>query len=668
MGTNSFIMHKIINNKISTLIVFLIVGMNVLLVRSSFAQRGYYDAPYIRYEADTGVLTGATVLAASFDQSDLQSEASEQVCVDLSISEASVEWTLAEQGDGLVVRYSVPDGESGVLNVYVNDVLVDTLALSSYYSWEYLWMDGNPNNSGVSNENPRMRFDEVRLKLDSPIPAGGTLKLERKTGNIHLDFAEIEMIPAEVTSDPSDVVYSGDGSDLQGFIDANGGEVIYLPAGVYNVDRELYFGVNSTTLKGAGMWYTQIHFTNNNAQQGGLRANAYDVSYSGLYLTTVRNSRSNSYKGINGVYTSGSTIENIWAEHFEAGAWIAQFNSGSINYADGFTMSYCRLRNNYADGINLSKGTRNSTVEHCSFRNNGDDDMAIWPVGSYSCDNNTYRYNTSENCWRAAGCAIYGGKNNKAHHLLIRDNVEVGIKVNNSFSGVGFDSEGMHEFYEITIIHGGTFNDLYNNPVGAIDIRCYNEAGTRVYNISFSEIDIIDSKNDAIHIQRSGGDGIYNLNMENININGTGVEYPDNDVNNLNWGRGYGYLFVGYPTGYGTYCDITYSNIGGNAVTNYNDLQKGSFDWQSDCITSLDSKAQPQIEVYPNPFNESTQLRTDFDQDFTVTVINTQGKIVRTLELSGPGVHSIGQNLPRGMFLLRIQSAGRTQSYRIVKL
>ena len=551
------------------------------------AQTGYYDAPYIRYEADRGTLANATVTTKSYIQSALQSEASGQVCVNLSAAGASVAWTVSAEGDGLVVRYSVPDGQSGVIEVHADNVLVDTLNLTSYYSWEYLWSNGNPNNSGVVNTNPRMRFDEVRMKLPSKILAGGNLKLVRRTGNIHIDFAELESVPAAVSSSPGDAVYSGNGSDLQTFINNNGGDTIYLPAGVYNVSTRLHFGTDNTVLKGAGMWYTQIHFTNNNSTGGGggLRANASNISYSGLYLTTVRNSRSNSYKAINGVYTSGSVITNVWAEHFECGAWIAQFSSGSILWSDGFTISHCRFRNNFADGINLSKGTRNAIVEHCSFRNNGDDDMAIWSAEGLECRNNTFRYNTSENCWRSYGCGIYGGSNNKAQYLLIRDNIEVGLKVNNSFAGFGFNDNGMHEFSDITIINCGTFNDIYNNPVGAIDILCTNVSGTRVKNVKFLNITILDSRNDAIYINRKSGEGFYNLIFQNITVNGTGKEFPDNNAKGLNWGRGYGILFVGNPSGHGIYCNMTYLNRGGNATVDINNAQIGAFSWTENCIT-----------------------------------------------------------------------------------
>jgi hypothetical protein len=572
-------------------IINLIIGIILFLTTTLNAQIGYYDAPYTRYEANLGTLTNATATAKSYTQSTLQSEASDQVCVDLSGAGASVAWTVTADGDGLVIRYSLPDGQSGSLDVYANNVFVATLNLTTYYSWEYLSSNGNPNNVGITNTNARMRFDEVRMLLPSKIITGGNLKLVRNTGNITIDFAELESVPAAVTASGGDVTYTGTGSNLQSFINSNGGATIYIPAGIYNMGTELYLGTANTVLKGAGMWYTELHFTNNGGGNGGLRANATAISYSGLYLSTVRNSRSSSYKGINGVYTSGSSITNVWAEHFECGAWIGQYNAGSIAIADGFTISNCRFRNNYADGINLCKGTSNTIVEHCSFRNNGDDDMAIWSANSLECRNNTFRYNTSENLWRASGCAIYGGYNNQAHHLLIKDNLEAGLKVNNSFAGAPFNSSGMHVFSDITIIACGTFNDLYNNPVGAVDIACFSVAGTMIKNVKFVNITITDSRNDAIYISKKNGQGFYNLTFENISVNGTGKEYPYNDfIGRPTWGRGFGVLFVGSPSGYGSWCNMTYTNIGGHAASDVDKTQIGTFNWtKAGCGTYITS-------------------------------------------------------------------------------
>lgn len=565
------------------------------------AQRGYYDAPYKRYEADQATLTNATILPKSHKQADLQSEASGQVCISMSAVNASAEWIVTEAADGLVVRYSVPDSQSGTMGVYNNGTKVATLTLTSNWSWEYLATNGNPNNVGVVNTNPKMRFDEVRIKLSSKILVGGKLKLIRESGNISLDFAELEPVATAKMAPAGAVIYNGDGSTLQAFIDANGGKMIFLPTGVYNVNRKLWFGVNNTKLAGAGMWYTQIHFTYTTANEGGLYADASGIVFSDLYLTTVRNSRTNSYKAINGVYTATSVIENVWAEHFVCGAWIAQYWFSGVANADGFVMKHCRFRNNYADGVNLCKGTANAIVEHCSFRNNGDDDMAVWSADGLECQNNTFRYNTSENCWRAAGCAIYGGLSNKAHNLMIRDNLEVGLRVNNSFPGIAFNTGGLHQFTDITIENCGTMNDLFNTPVGAIDLVCNNVAGTRINNVKFANIDIVNSKNDAVYIRKQAGEGFYNLIFENINIVGTGKEYPDNNVTNSTAKRGYGLLFAGNPAGNASCCGINVSDRGGNALTDIDISAKGTLIWTAltGCLTTVLTKKEIQnMSVY----------------------------------------------------------------------
>ncbi|WP_428232598.1 Ig-like domain-containing protein [Flavobacterium sp.] len=599
----------------------------ILLTSGLQAQRGYYDAPYKRYEANLGQLSnGASTTPKSYAQADLQSETSDQQCVNMSATNATVQWTLTEAADGLVIRYSVPDGQTATLGVYNGNTKITTLTLTATWSWEYLWSNGNPNNGGITNQNPRMRFDEVRYKLPAKIAASGQLRLVRETGNVHVDFAEMEPVPTAVTAPAGSVTYTGNGSDLQTFIDANGGKKIFVPSGVFNVNRELYFGTANTSLIGAGMWYTQINFTNTSSLNGGLRANATNISFTDLYLTTNSASRSNSYKAINGVFTSGSTLKNIWAEHFECGAWIAQYNTGGPAIADGFTLSHCRFRNNYADGINLCKGTANAIVEHCNFRNNGDDDQAIWSADGQECINNTFRYNTSENCWRACGLAIYGGKNNKAYNLIIKDNLEAGIRVSNNFPGAPFNNDGMHEIHDITITACGTFNDTYNNPVAAVDIFSATNAGSQVKNVQLYNIDILDSRNDAISISKRSGDGIYNLSFKDITVNGTGKEYPNNNALNRNWGRGYFVLIAGSPAGNGTYCNMNYSNRGGNATANEESSAIGTFSWTQS--SSCSSTSVPVTGVTVNPATATLGVGATQQLTPTVAPANATNKTV----------------------------------------
>ncbi len=640
----------------------ILILLFVFFISNSFAQRGYYDAAYKRYEADSALLNnGAVKTAKSFSQKELQSEASNQVSVAMNSEDASLGFIINEEADGLVIRYSVPDSSSAVLAIYKGSNFIANITLTCNWSWEYLWSNGDPNNVGISNKIPRMRFDEVRYKLPSKLNMNDTLNFVRVNGNILLDFIELELVPDAITAPVNAAVYAGNGSDLQTFINSNGGKTIFLPANIYSVNSELYFGVANSKLQGAGMWYTQINFTSHNLGQGGIRANTTGTSLSDLYLTTNHASRTNGYKAINGVFSSNSIIENVWAEHFVCGAWIAQYNIGGPSFADGFSLKNCRFRNNYADGINLCKGTSNAIVEHCNFRNNGDDDQAIWSANGLECINNTFRFNTSEHCWRAAGVAIYGGKNNKAHNLLIKDNLEVGLRINNNFPGVGFNDLGLHEFYDISIIACGTFNDLYHNPVAAIDIFCNNNsAGTQVKNCKFSNINILDSKNDAISFYKVGGDGIYNFVFENIDVKGTGLEYPHNNFKNLNWGRGYFVLFANQPNGNATYCNMKYANRGGNATSNVETFGIGTFSWtnSSNCILAVNQNDENNfVKVYPNPTSKELTVELSNDEMETqICLYNIQGELIFE-HLSKNKIEKINlKKMQKGIYFLKLQN------------
>lgn len=170
------------------------------------------------------------------------------------------------------------------------------------------------------------------------------------------------------------------------------------------------------------MWYTEIYFSasSDNKQtynKRGIEADADNIVLEGLYLNTVNNKRyyndNSNYqvgKGLMGSFGANSVIKNVWVEHFECGGWI--------DGTDRLRVSHCRFRNNYADGINLSFGSRNSFVEYCSFRNNGDDDMASWSRGHKMCEYITYRYCTAENNWRASSVGFSVEKVIKLKTLL----------------------------------------------------------------------------------------------------------------------------------------------------------------------------------------------------------------------------------------------------------
>lgn len=644
------------------LFLFLLTGIELLAQHVTFPDdtkdRGYTGRPYKRYEAETGkCLTNGIILNASFNQTTLQSESSNQVATQLTDSGSYVQWTNDEAADGLTIRFSLPDavdgsGTTGTLALYVNNAYIQDITLNSFWAWQYILFNGNkyPDNIPSTSKFPRMRFDEMHWKLGSKIPAGATFKLIKKDKNATaytIDFVELEPVPDPVTfesiPDANKVMYDSS-VPLATFIYSNGGKTIYIPAGKYQEANRIQITGDNTKVIGAGMWYTEIYFTASSDVRAtyanrGMYTDYSRVVIDGVYLNTVNNKRyfenNSNYqvgKGFMGGFGSNSVIRNAWVEHFECGGWIANYAGKGAN---NLLVENCRFRNNYADGLNLCQGVTNGVVQQCSFRNNGDDDMASWSTGSM-CINNTFKNNTAENNWRASSLGFFGGQQNKALNCVIIDPMEAGLRATCDFPGTGFGTVGYNEFRNISVYKGGVAagtmgvsGDFWGNQQGAIHLTStpyYN-----LTNIKFDSIDLYNSKNNAVYLG-SGSYKIINLIMNNIYIDGTGQ---------------YGIYYNG-ASGNGTYCNISYANISNSANTN---TLPSAFNFTENCTNT----ALPVVNE--NEFRVSSTKDTLTISGFTnssVSLYNMLGNLCcRTTVTSGEAVIS---NLRSGIYMVRLDS------------
>jgi uncharacterized protein YjdB len=558
--------------------------------------RGAYQMPYTRYEANAAAVGGgATMLAATFDQKQTQSEASDQTCASLNATNSFVKWNLTSAGQGLVLRFSIPDnaagtGQTGTLALFVGGTFVQNINLSSKWAWQYFSpnpSDGtkDPVNTPQSGWTMRMRFDEVRVKLPSSVSSGTEVRLVKQASdgiNYLVDFIEMEPIPAAVAQPANAVSVTSFGAvpndandDKQAFVSAiaearNTGKSIYVPEGRFLLNSKLdMINISNVTLQGAGMWLTELYFTGTSSGGGGISSGGtgMNIDMKDFFMNTDNTSRTSDYKGFVGGHGTNSSIERVWVEHFEVGLWEANFFGTPVT--DGLLVTNCRFRNNYADGVNFSRGTSNSICEHSNMRNNGDDAMASWSSndGPQQCVNNEFRYCTAENTWRAGGIGFFGGGGHKGHHLLIKDGVENGIRVNSDFPTVGssFSTTLWMEISETTVISCGTNANLWYNRYGAIDIftRLYD-----VQNLRLRNVDVLNSQKDGAMIYNVGtAFKITNLEFINVTIDGTG---KDNNVNNYTTGtwddyKGYGiYVLPGTP---GTNGSMTTTGLVVNAAS-----------------------------------------------------------------------------------------------------
>ena len=503
--------------------------------------------PYHRYEADQGDYGGGAILYTNpdLDQALTSSEASDYRYVGLPTNGAFVEWTLAHDANGVTLRFTMPDaadgeGLEGSLDLYINDELERTIDLTSYWAWQY-FPNSEPENE--PGRRPRMRFDEVHFLTARGLSPGDRVKIQKNNGDgleYGVDFIEIERVAPPKPQPPGFVNVTdfgaapNDGQDdlpaFQAALAAAGraGTGVYVPAGQFTLDNKLLFETSNIAFKGAGMWHTELFFSREGIFTGGILARASDVELSDFYLNTVNNQRFINgayviYKGFMGTYGNNSSIHDTWVTHFEVGAWIAGYDPPyPIDITQRLTFRNNRIRNNYADGINLCQGTSNSVVAQNNFRSNGDDAMAVWPnnaQGAPVAVNNIFRFNTVENNYRAGGAAIFGGDGHEVHHCIIKDGLaSSGLRLTTDFPGYHFENTQAIRFYENTLINVGTSTDLFGPERGAIEVNATNFP---IKNIFFENIDIVNAQRHGIQI---GSNSQVDLQFDNININGTGID------------------------------------------------------------------------------------------------------------------------------------------------
>lgn len=631
-------------------------------------QRGYYDRPYLRYEAEEGACDGQLKFLnkpGRYRCSLIQTEASNSRAASLVKTGDYVEWTADADANAMTLRFSLPDGDNGegrktTLALYADGTKMCDIALDSYWAWQWMYQnwiypDNTPATDGKFS---RMRYDEVNVLLPGTIRKDSKFRLVRESEadfDITIDFVELEMAPGPVRfediADENKVKFSGRSSDINRFIQRNGGKTIYFEPGVYDIPDRMYIPHDGTKIVGAGMWYTTFNFTQNSDSPAywkrGIYCNASNVLVEGISLTTVNNKRyyqnidsQQVGKGFMGSFGRNSVIRGCRVDHFECGGWIADYDGVT---PDGLQVSYCRFRNNYADGFNLSSGSTNCSVTHCSFRNNGDDDQATWSSNTNAtCDGNVFAYNTAENNWRASSLGFFGGNGHQAHHIVIADAMDCGARINCDFPGSGF-GEKECVFRNITLLRSGGVNrsgeigGFWGGACPAVQIKGQGAYGLR--NIRVEGIDVIEPKWQGVAIQ---GGSIEGLELHNIHVDGAG----NGEL---------GISIVRNTTGYGHYSSLVAENCKGisnfKAVApNFNFIEDASFSGLRD------------VNVSDTGMNLSTSNGFLGGEGFVpgsrVSVINLQGINVGSAEAGADG-HIRIDGLSAGLYIVSSETGCR---------
>ncbi|MFJ3502569.1 discoidin domain-containing protein [Streptomyces sp. NPDC090135] len=437
-----------------------------------FVGRGA-NMPYTTYEAEDGTVGGgATVVGPNRTVGDLAGEASGRKAVNLDATGEYVEFTARAATNTLVTRFSLPDAPGGggidsTISVYVDGVFKKALPLTSKYAWLY-GSEIAPGNSPGSG-GPRHVYDEAHLLLGETVQAGSRIRLQKDAANsaayYAIDFVDLEQVAPVANPDPATYTVPAGFThqDVQNALDKvrmdTTGKLtgVYLPPGDYQTSSKFQVYGKAVKVVGAGPWYTKFHApsTQDNTDVG-FRAEAAakgslfkGFAYFGNYTSRIDGPG----KVFDFANVTDIVIDDIWNEHMVCLYWGAN--------ADRITIKNSRIRNMFADGVNMTNGSTDNHVVNNDARATGDDSFALFSAidaGGADMKNNVYENLTSTLTWRAAGLAVYGGYSNTFRNIHIADTlVYSGVTISSLDFGYAMNGFGTEPttFENISIVRAG---------------------------------------------------------------------------------------------------------------------------------------------------------------------------------------------------------------------
>lgn len=450
------------------------VGWNVCSIR--LQERGWYDIPLVTCEAENMTVNLGEVTNPQdikrYEVHSIEAESSGKATVKITQSGGYVEFKVPEWVDGatdrmaITVRNSIPDktsnnvystGQDGKMKVSVNGVPVtlldsfqnfkevDSMTLSSKYSQGYTSGKGYGASGLKQNTYKGFHYDDAYAVIKGEIKPGDIIRLEPEINDeityCYIDCVDLEVIP-EAKQQPEgylSIIDCGaiandgldDGEALRKAVDevnANPTKYrgIWIPAGTFDIYS--YAGSNLMTaadftgirVLGSGEWTTKLlaHLGAWTDDSGNFKVGENTIVRSmSIHGTAIAR------RSVDGIVTGANAFngwdsvffENIWLEHWGAGGWISNPSGVFRNN---------RIKNTWADGINVNRSATDIIFEKNFMRGTGDDSIAVFSNCEYGeaiSENIVIKANTTVAPWVACGIAIWGGRNIKVTHNMVND-------------------------------------------------------------------------------------------------------------------------------------------------------------------------------------------------------------------------------------------------------
>lgn len=210
-------MQRTVRGMPAAVVVALAAGLLTATAPTAHAAAGA-TLPFTSVEAESATTTGSKI-GPDYTQGTLASEASGRQAVRIT-SGQRVEFTVPSAANAVNLAYSVPDGQSGTLDVYVNGTRISrTLAVTSKYSYvDTPWIPGAKTHHF---------YDNARLVLGQNVQAGDKVAFQSTGTQVTVDVADFEQVAAAAAQPAGSVSVvskgadpSGNGDSTQAFRDA----------------------------------------------------------------------------------------------------------------------------------------------------------------------------------------------------------------------------------------------------------------------------------------------------------------------------------------------------------------------------------------------------------------------------------------------------------------
>lgn len=371
--------------------------------------------------------------------------------------------------------------------------------------------------------------------LGRTVQAGSKIRLQKDPANTTtyaIDFIDTEQVSPLPNPDPARYAVPAGFThqDVQNALDRvrmdDTGTLVgvYLPPGTYQTAEKFQVHGKAVKVAGAGPWYTRFHApaTQDNTDVGfRADATAKGSSFTGFaYFGNYTSRVDGPGKVFDFSNITDIVIDDIWNEHMVCLYWGAN--------TDRVTIKNSRIRNMFADGVNMTNGSTDNLVSNNEARATGDDSFALFSAidaGGADMKGNVYENLTAILPWRAAGIAVYGGYDNVFRNIHIADTlVYSGITISSLDFGYpmnGFGADPPTRFENISIVRaGGHFWGAQTFP------GIWVFSASKVFQgIRVSDVDIVDPTYHGIMFQTkySGGrpeNPIKDTVFTNITITG----------------------------------------------------------------------------------------------------------------------------------------------------